>query len=625
MNPVATELLLVTASNILFATLVGVAAWFSLRRGCPRLAHGLSVLALLKLLTPPLVRFPVAEVGTSPPPLDLDTAALLLATADVLAPAAAAPDPAPVLDVWQLLLAVAATGSFVMASLVLARARRFHRIVRLARPASAGLVGRARSIAETMRIGRCPELLVVPARISPMLCLVGWRARILLPELLLRQAPPAQVDALLAHELAHAARRDHWVRFLEVTAVCVTWWLPTTWWLRRVLRAAEERCCDADVLTALPRQARTYADALLSTLDFLADAPRELPPVACGSAFHDMKTRLTTIMSPSRSNPVPAPARAVLLACAAAVLPLAPTTAQEEPQEAQSRMRADLRAAQQEVEALRRELRELRATMNTDDRAGEVSERERAVVEADKAAEKAARLRARAQAGQHGEGGADHWHEHVAQIHEHLQETVMKRVEEALAKAQEAGGAFDKAELRRQLADVGKTVGTTVRDLVAQAHGHVDQEAMRRDIEAATKYAQEIARKAQAGTEVARQHLAEHLVRAAEHLQHEGQHAKAKALLDRARDHDHDDVAKDRAAAERAAQERASEAEVILQRHLEGLRAHGNPGTERRVQTQDELRELRRAVREMQQRIEEMTRRLERAGSDAGTTGRSLR
>jgi beta-lactamase regulating signal transducer with metallopeptidase domain len=65
---------------------------------------------------------------------------------------------------------------------------------------------------------------------------------LLLPRDLLDELTPDERDALLAHELAHVRRRDHWVRLLELAATALFWWYPVAWWARAALRRAEERC-----------------------------------------------------------------------------------------------------------------------------------------------------------------------------------------------------------------------------------------------------------------------------------------------------------------------------------------------------------------------------------------------
>ena len=86
---------------------------------------------------------------------------------------------------------------------------------------------------------------------------------------LLERLDDDQLAALLAHELAHVRRGDHWVRRLEFIVLGLFWWYPLAWWARTRLQAAEEECCDAWVVEALP--ARAYASAIVATVDFLAN------------------------------------------------------------------------------------------------------------------------------------------------------------------------------------------------------------------------------------------------------------------------------------------------------------------------------------------------------------------
>src|SRR5262249_2445318 len=177
-------------------------------------------------------------------------------------------------------------GSVGWLSLTAFRTWRFRRLLRHARPASEALRDQVGRLARKLGLARCPEVLVVHGRVSPMLWAVGGGPRLLLPAGALARLLAAGLLArlgqeeratLLAHELAHLRRRDHWVRWLELLATGLYWWHPVVWWARRELREAEEQCCDAWVVWALPRSARSYATALLECVDFLSDAPVPLP------------------------------------------------------------------------------------------------------------------------------------------------------------------------------------------------------------------------------------------------------------------------------------------------------------------------------------------------------------
>jgi Zn-dependent protease with chaperone function len=71
-------------------------------------------------------------------------------------------------------------------------------------------------LAEQIGVTRCPVLYLVPDRISPLLWSLLASPKVLLPADLVARLSDPELDALIAHELAHLRRRDHWVRYLEV-------------------------------------------------------------------------------------------------------------------------------------------------------------------------------------------------------------------------------------------------------------------------------------------------------------------------------------------------------------------------------------------------------------------------
>jgi bla regulator protein blaR1 len=180
-------------------------------------------------------------------------------------------------------------------------------------------------LARRTGIEPAPEVVLSPHTGSPMLCGLGPWLRIVFPEQLWARLSPAARESLLLHELAHYRRRDHWVRVLECLATLVYWWHPVVWWARRELEHAEEQCCDAWVVSTIQDQPRTYAEALLSTLDFLAEKVPLKPSFATGLGDVPLlKLRLTQIIrrSVSPRNSPYALAGIGLLACL--TLPCAP-------------------------------------------------------------------------------------------------------------------------------------------------------------------------------------------------------------------------------------------------------------------------------------------------------------
>ena len=220
-------------------------------------------------------------------------------------------------------------GALAWYALALFRLRRFRRLLRHAVPAPESLRQRTQRLAETLRLRRCPGVWLIPGRVAPMLWAAGGRPRILFPADLLHQIGVEQQNALLVHELAHLRRRDHWVRWLEFIAAGLYWWNPVLWFARRELREAEEQCCDAWVTATLPGAGKTYATALLETLDFLSDAPPAMPLLASGvGRVVDLKRRLTMIMRGTTPRTLGWRGAAAVVALGALLLPMLPAWVQ---------------------------------------------------------------------------------------------------------------------------------------------------------------------------------------------------------------------------------------------------------------------------------------------------------
>src|SRR5207253_11039399 len=138
---------------------------------------------------------------------------------------------------------------------------------------------------------------LVPGAVSPMLWAIGRFPRLLFPAKLLERLNDEQRATLLAHELAHYRRRDHWVRLVELLVSGLYWWHPVIWWARHELHEAEEQCCDAWVVWTLADADRAYATALLQTVAFVSQARCPLPATASGvGQVRHLRRRLTMIM-----------------------------------------------------------------------------------------------------------------------------------------------------------------------------------------------------------------------------------------------------------------------------------------------------------------------------------------
>jgi beta-lactamase regulating signal transducer with metallopeptidase domain len=113
---------------------------------------------------------------------------------------------------------------------------------------------------ERMHVSRSVRLVATDRVDSPSV--VGWlRPVILAPVGLLCGLPPEQVEALLAHELAHVRRHDYLVNVLQGIAESLLFYHPAVWWISSQIRAEREHCCD-DLAVAASGDVLVYARAL---------------------------------------------------------------------------------------------------------------------------------------------------------------------------------------------------------------------------------------------------------------------------------------------------------------------------------------------------------------------------
>jgi len=111
-------------------------------------------------------------------------------------------------------------------------------------------------MALTRTVGYCQSLrLDAPA-------VAGWiRPVVLLPVSVLTGLTSPQLEAVIAHELAHIRRYDAFVNLFQVGVETLLFYHPAVWWLGKRVRAEREHCCD-DAAVLLCGSAVTYARAL---------------------------------------------------------------------------------------------------------------------------------------------------------------------------------------------------------------------------------------------------------------------------------------------------------------------------------------------------------------------------
>ena len=126
-----------------------------------------------------------------------------------------------------------------------------------------------------------------------------FRPVLLLPAGIAGRLGPAQLEAVIAHELVHVRRRDNLWAALHALVQAVFWFHPLVWWIGGRLVAEREQACDEAVLSQ-GADAEGYAASILAVCRYYACAPR--PGLAGAAAGADLKQRIAAIMkfSPRR-------------------------------------------------------------------------------------------------------------------------------------------------------------------------------------------------------------------------------------------------------------------------------------------------------------------------------------
>jgi beta-lactamase regulating signal transducer with metallopeptidase domain len=91
---------------------------------------------------------------------------------------------------------------------------------------------------------------------------LGWfRPVVLLPARALTGLTEEQIEAVIAHELAHIRRLDCFVNLFQIGVETLLFYHPAVWWVSQRIRAERENCCDDEAI-AVCGDAVNYARAL---------------------------------------------------------------------------------------------------------------------------------------------------------------------------------------------------------------------------------------------------------------------------------------------------------------------------------------------------------------------------
>jgi len=150
---------------------------------------------------------------------------------------------------------------------------------------------RVAHLARRMGIHRRVELVTSIRSESPGV--IGWlRPLILLPPATLMGLTTTQLDAVLAHELAHIRRHDYAVNIVQMIAETLLFYHPAVWWVSKRLRIERELCCDDEAVRLCGDRA-AYARALVTM------ARLQHPTLAIGVTGGSLRHRVHRLLGAS--------------------------------------------------------------------------------------------------------------------------------------------------------------------------------------------------------------------------------------------------------------------------------------------------------------------------------------
>jgi uncharacterized protein (TIGR03435 family) len=194
---------------------------------------------------------------------------------------------------------------------------RIHRLHRASRAAaSSGWTAASARIATSLGLAR--RIHVVDSSLVDTPTVIGWVTPIiLLPVAAFAGLSSSQIEAILAHELAHIRRHDFLVNLLQTCAETVLFYHPAVWWLSARIRAEREHCCD-EVALSVCGDAISYAEALVE----LESWRRVHTPLVMAATGGKLMTRVRRLLRApaverSRSVGVMIGAGVVALVCVA--------------------------------------------------------------------------------------------------------------------------------------------------------------------------------------------------------------------------------------------------------------------------------------------------------------------
>jgi uncharacterized protein (TIGR03435 family) len=307
-----------------------LATLHTLGRRSAQVRYGLCLLALATLMALPVLttasRFEVAgsrrgaRVTERSIAVITDTGKGLVA--NIVNGSATVPSAITTLQPW--ILPAWSLGVLLLSLRLVAGGLEVRALRRTASDADEALRQRVARLASRMGLHRAVKVATSARADGPSV--IGWlRPLILLPPATLMGLTTTQLDAVLAHELAHVRRHDYLVNVVQMLAETLLFYHPAVWWVSSRLRVERELCCD-DEAVRMSGDATAYAKALVTM------AKLQVPAMAMGSTGGSLTDRVRRLLGAARPEPSrPAALGLLALAVMFVTISFASVSAQQKP------------------------------------------------------------------------------------------------------------------------------------------------------------------------------------------------------------------------------------------------------------------------------------------------------
>lgn len=143
-----------------------------------------------------------------------------------------------------------------------------------------------------------------------------FRPVLLLPEGIFERLTPAQLQAVVAHELCHVRHWDNLAAAMHMFIETIFWFHPLVWWIGKRLIEERELACDEEVLR-LGSEPRVYAEGILNVCKSYLSSP-----LACASGVtgSNLKRRIEAIVTNRAPRNLDTRRRILLIAAGAVAL-----------------------------------------------------------------------------------------------------------------------------------------------------------------------------------------------------------------------------------------------------------------------------------------------------------------